>query len=309
MWTTFSFAVKKKQCERENLTFNARAFNKWIAGKTRWAATDRIMVNHSTNGIWCAYIGHARRFTLLIKTGFILGTFWTDNTFGPTIWRHTDKIGLARAHRMLIHLMALTIWATWRWITWVHSWRNCSYFAISWLVGKIEWIILVFTLNKRKISEAEQNSYLFHIDYMRSPGYQYNQYHRHNLVNGFEQYRLRVECGERRKLFMNNIRERYANWVSSLVVKLTCIDATHTGAWIFAFIIDACFGSIAFSILNAFGPTARVWITKVFGEACAWADTISFFTNGICSARWRLAWIHIDIIVNWRHFKGGKIVF
>lgn len=70
-------------------------------------------------------------------------------------------------------------------------------------IGRFFFSFFFHQLKKKwKQSEAKQNSYLFHIDYMRSPGYQYNQYHRHNLVNGFEQYRLKG-FEERRKLFMN----------------------------------------------------------------------------------------------------------
>lgn len=47
--------------------------------------------------------------------------------------------------------------------------------------------------------ESIIRTYLFHIDYMRSPGYQCNQYHRHNLVNDFARYKLEYGDMEAKK--------------------------------------------------------------------------------------------------------------
>lgn len=67
------------------------------------------MVDHLANGVCGAHIGRARRPTLLTEAGLVLGTLRADHTFGPAIWRHADVVGLARAHRVLIHHMALTV--------------------------------------------------------------------------------------------------------------------------------------------------------------------------------------------------------
>lgn len=105
-----------------SLTLISIASNKWITGKASCTATDWIVINYFTECILAACV-RARVCTFLLNACFVLWTFATNYTFGTTLWRYTNIIGLTRANCMTVHFMAMTIWTAWCWFTRVRIWR------------------------------------------------------------------------------------------------------------------------------------------------------------------------------------------
>ena len=69
------------------------------------------------------------------------------------------------------------------------------------------------------------------------------------------------------------------------------IVTTNTRAWGYAFVANASLVLATIAVDDTFRATSRVWVTKVFRKASAWASSASFLANGISTARWRIAGI------------------
>jgi len=69
------------------------------------------------------------------------------------------------------------------------------------------------------------------------------------------------------------------------------IDATGSGTWILALVVDAGTRAIAVVVLNTFRAAAAVRITKVLRQAGARASSIALPANGISSTGTRIAGI------------------
>lgn len=107
------------------LTFISIASNKWITSKASCTATDGIVINYFTECILAARI-RTWICTFLLNACFVLRTFRTNYTFGTTLWRHSNIVGLTRANGMAVHFVAMTVWTAWRWFTRIRIWRWCS---------------------------------------------------------------------------------------------------------------------------------------------------------------------------------------
>jgi len=94
------------------------ASDKWISCKTRWAATDRIVVHYFTasSHTTCAWTGVP---AFLITACLILTTFRAHYALWPTCWRTAYESRYTRAYSLSIDFTTLTVWATRRWITWL----------------------------------------------------------------------------------------------------------------------------------------------------------------------------------------------
>jgi len=89
-----------------------------------------------------------------------------------------------------------------------------------------------------------------------------------------------------------------AAWSVTRVIRLSVIqdpalgiDATGTGTWILALVVDAGTRAIAVVVLNTFRAAAAVRITKVLRQAGARASSIALPANGISSTGTRIAGI------------------
>lgn len=107
------------------LTFISIASNKWITGKASCTATDWIVINYFTECIFAACIW-ARICTFLFNACFVLWTFGTNYTFGTTLWRHSNIVGLTWTNCMFVHLMTMTIWTAWCRFTRIRIWPWCN---------------------------------------------------------------------------------------------------------------------------------------------------------------------------------------
>lgn len=59
--------------------------------------------------------------------------FGIDRAFSPTIWRYAQKAWYARAHRMIVDLMTITVQTARRRETWMTSWyRQISFSHLEW---------------------------------------------------------------------------------------------------------------------------------------------------------------------------------
>lgn len=109
--------VSYYQKSRLTLT-NSGALCEWIAGVSRWASANRIVIRcmaYRANAACVrTWIG---AFT--IDASAIVRTFRTDHTFGTTIGRRTIIIRLTRAHCMSICIATITIRSARRRLTWV----------------------------------------------------------------------------------------------------------------------------------------------------------------------------------------------
>jgi len=84
-------------------------------------------------------------------------------------------------------------------------------------------------------------------------------------------------------------REATAGWLMVINLALS-INSACSHAWIFALVVNASLRMSAIRILNTFRSAALVRITSVIRQTSARSRAIMFFTNGIRTARRRIAW-------------------
>lgn len=90
------------------LTRNYATTRDRIAGPSGWAAADRIVVHHSTGGVTSASSG-AWVLTLVVLAGLRRSAVRVGRALGPTLGRHAQIAGQARADRRTAHLAALAV--------------------------------------------------------------------------------------------------------------------------------------------------------------------------------------------------------
>lgn len=93
------------------------------------------------------------------------------------------------------------------------------------------------------------------------------------------------------------------NW--SMILNTTlCVDSTDSRAWIFTFVVNTCFCTIAIRVLNTFRSAAGVRISEVFWQTTARSSSISFLAFSICAAR---RWIaRFSFLFNWWRYTIMK---
>lgn len=121
----FRFKFNLDYCKLQILTFDGFTVVERFTSETRGAATDCIMIDYFTNGIFTtnSYTGIC---TFLINACLILWTFTRNDTFSSAIWWHAYVIWLAWTNRMLIYFVTNTIWTTWWWLAGIDlRWNGC----------------------------------------------------------------------------------------------------------------------------------------------------------------------------------------
>lgn len=82
--------------------------NEWVSVEFRWAATNRIVIDHLTRSANSACT-EAGVYALLIAASFGQRTLGTDSAFWPARRRYAEESGDTRAHRLPVVLSAETV--------------------------------------------------------------------------------------------------------------------------------------------------------------------------------------------------------
>lgn len=263
---------RKKRSDRTEfrLTFFSITSDKRIARMAHITTTYWIVIRHLTTSVLttCAATWI---YAFLVYTCFVKRTFRTDRTFGAASWRRANIIDNARTNRMLVHISAHTVWATWWGYTGIRrgNWLgHCS--IVICINDKLDyknvWQISEFfsrgTIQFSKQKNSKKNRKELLVELVNCTTWISFTKKRYRSTGWKIMGHTNFATSNRRIAGVPG-QTRAVRWV---IGNMTfSIWSTNTRAWITTFIIYTGFILWTIIIINAFGATFRIGITEVSG--------------------------------------------